>query len=386
MSLKRVKPARDGVFGYKTMSGLRWGVEYRDPATCRPKRRRGFPSKELALKFQEQVERQLLGLDPKKSDVLVEDAVRQFIEDKLRAGRTVRSYYHLVIANKRGTLPGLWTKAFGKRRIADITSEHIDSVLREAARSRRWANATQNRATCQLSALFSYARRRRWVREHPMEHGQVAKLPENNARTRWLRVHELEAILEKSPAWLADTVRFAASTGMRLGEVCGLRRANYQVDQRRRPFLITEKTKNGESLAWPLEGWPREHVEARVKATKFPGERLFSGPKGGNPYKSIHRFFPKAVKAAGLVYGTKHKDGVTFHSLRHTMASLALNHGVPESTVQRMGNWKTRTMVARYAHLADDSLRDAAATVAGVIDLGEKRREIDEDLRTIPVP
>jgi len=384
--LKRAKLARGGVFGYKTREGIRWGVDYRDPATHKPKRRRGFSAKELALRFKDQVERQLLGLDTKKSEVLVEDAVGQFVEDKVKAGRTIRSYYHLVVSSKRGLVPGFWTKAFGKRRLADITSEHIDSVLREAARRRHWANSTQNRAACQLAALFSYARRRRWVREHPMEHGQVAKLPENNARTRWLRVHELEAILEQSPAWLADTVRFAASTGMRLGEVCSLRRANYQEDERGRSFVITEKTKNGESLAWPLEGWPRQHVEARVQAIKFPGDRLFPGPKGGNAYTSIHRFFPEAVRAAGLVYGAKHRDGVTFHSLRHTMASLALNHGVPESTVQRMGNWKTRTMVARYAHLADESLREAAATVAEVIDLGARREKRDQDLRTIPVP
>ena len=49
------------------------------------------------------------------------------------------------------------------------------------------------------------------------------------------------------------------------------------------------------------------------------------------------------------------------------MASLALNHGVPEFTVQRMGNWKTRTMVARYAHLADEELRKAAARVADLV-------------------
>jgi hypothetical protein len=49
------------------------------------------------------------------------------------------------------------------------------------------------------------------------------------------------------------------------------------------------------------------------------------------------------------------------------MASLALNHGVPESTVQRMGNWKSRVMVARYAHLADEELRKAAATVADLV-------------------
>jgi hypothetical protein len=69
------------------------------------------------------------------------------------------------------------------------------------------------------------------------------------------------------------------------------------------------------------------------------------------------------------------------------MASLALNYGVPEATVQRMGNWKTRTMVQRYAHLADERLREAAATVAKVIDLGSAREDReDEDLRTIPGP
>ena len=68
-----------------------------------------------------------------------------------------------------------------------------------------------------------------------------------------------------------------------------------------------------------------------------------------------HKCLPNGLR--GLFRGIAHlhsKDGVTFHSLRHTMASLALNHGVSESTVQRMGNWKTRTMVARGAHLADE--------------------------------
>ena len=68
------------------------------------------------------------------------------------------------------------------------------------------------------------------------------------------------------------------------------------------------------------------------------------------------------------------------------MASLALNNGVPISTVRRMGNWKTEAMVARYAHLADETLRDAAAKVAEVIDLGTSRKKRPQDRRTIPVP
>ncbi len=56
------------------------------------------------------------------------------------------------------------------------------------------------------------------------------------------------------------------------------------------------------------------------------------------------------------------------------MASLAINHGVPESTVQRMGNWKSRVMVQRYAHLADEELRKAAAKLANLVDVDVAKR------------
>jgi len=154
---------------------------------------------------------------------------------------------------------------------------------------------------------------------------------------------------------------------MRLGEVCSLTRASYQVDQLGRAYLVSERTKNGDRLFWPLEGWPKTYVEKRVAVCRFPGDYLFPGIEGGKAYKSVQRWLPEAIRAAGLNYGRKHRDGVTFHTFRHSMASLALNHGVPESTVQRMGNWKTRAMVQRYAHLADEELRSAAAKLADLV-------------------
>lgn len=41
--------------------------------------------------------------------------------------------------------------------------------------------------------------------------------------------------------------------------------------------------------------------------------------------------------------------------------------------MQRMGNWKTRVMVDRYAHLADESLRAGAATVAKLVSSKAKK-------------
>jgi integrase len=58
---------------------------------------------------------------------------------------------------------------------------------------------------------------------------------------------------------------------------------------------------------------------------------------------------------------------MTFHSLRHSMASNAYAAGVPDRLIQAMGNWKDARMLERYRHLADDQLREASGTIAGRI-------------------
>lgn len=73
----------------------------------------------------------------------------------------------------------------------------------------------------------------------------------------------------------------------------------------------------------------------------------------------------RSWKRAGS--STAARKRVTFHTLRHSMASIALNAGVPEGVVQQLGNWKTRTMVARYAHHAAETMRDAAGKVAALV-------------------
>ena len=157
-------------------------------------------------------------------------------------------------------------------------------------------------------------------------------------------------------------------TGMRRSEICNLRKSSFMIDGKDQAYVITEeKTKNKERLIYPLEGWARTYVEGEVKELPFPGSYIFPGPGGKNAHMAIRRHFPKAVKKAKLKYGMKDKDGITFHSLRHSMASIAINEGIPEAVVQQLGNWKTRKMVSRYAHLANKTLRSAAARLADLI-------------------
>ena len=200
--MQRVKrKTRDGVFAYRKGGGLHWGVDYRDPATKKRRRKTGFASKELALRWKDREERRLLGLLKKEEEVeqvLFKDAVDRYLEHRFAAGKSVRSYSHLRVIGVREQRPGFWTKVFGDHPITSLTADMIEEALRKRARRYRWAPATYNRALAQISALFTYARRRKWIKEHPVERGRIPRMPEDNARTRWLRLHEIEAILEKT--------------------------------------------------------------------------------------------------------------------------------------------------------------------------------------------
>ena len=59
-----------------------------------------------------------------------------------------------------------------------------------------------------------------------------------------------------------------------------------------------------------------------------------------------------------------------FHDLRHTFATRLIQAGVDVYTVQKLGRWKTISMVLRYAHHQPESLR------AGAEVLDRLRREM----------
>jgi integrase len=70
-------------------------------------------------------------------------------------------------------------------------------------------------------------------------------------------------------------------------------------------------------------------------------------------YWQLRDGFDEARKKAGL------PKGVTLHTLRHTCASWLINAGVDLYTVGRILGHSSPLTTARYAHLADASLKKA---------------------------
>jgi integrase len=212
----------------------------------------------------------------------------------------------------------------------------------------------------------------------------------NNERERYFYPHELAAMQRTAEAlarlngqprrWLANIILAAPYTGLRRGVFCDLRCRDVHQDEQDELWLRVARDKNGRPVEKRLVGAVQEIVEKRLKEAT-PGAFLFPGPKGGNAYTSIARYLPIVVNKVGqrhpdwgLRWGAK-GGGVTFHSFRHAMASLALNSGVPRDVVKRMGNWKTDRMVNRYAHRSDQHVRDAEERLAEVLHISSQPQQ-----------
>ena len=183
------------------------------------------------------------------------------------------------------------------------------------------------------------------------------------------------------PGGLERIIDFAVNTGLRLGRICEVRRADYRVDDQEQAYIYVAKDKNGDPIWKGLHGAIREMVEQRVSDCRFPGDYLFPGPREGYALGSINKWFPRVVRAAGkrhpelgLEYGCS-KDGVTFHTLRHTFASHALQAGVSEHELLRMGNWRTPAMLKRYAHLSEEGIRESEAKLTAHLHISSQETD-----------
>ena len=95
-----------------------------------------------------------------------------------------------------------------------------------------------------------------------------------------------------------------------------------------------------------------------------PTEPVFT-----DAYRTAARAFGRAVEQARRALSEQGKDatqlhGYTWHANRHTFASRLVMAGVDLLTVQKLGGWRTLSMVQRYAHLAPGHLRAAVERLA----------------------
>lgn len=152
-------------------------------------------------------------------------------------------------------------------------------------------------------------------------------------------------------------------TGMRIGELLGLKMIDLDVHERK--INIYEGEKNCLGRVVYLSDDVLMAIKLWLSKRDPKKEYLFYGLRRGMCYTSARNIFTKYLREAGL-----QNKGYTMHSLRHTFASELLNAGMRLECLQLLMGHREIEMTRRYARLTDKSREEEYFRAMEIIEQG----------------
>ncbi|GAA1110038.1 tyrosine-type recombinase/integrase [Arthrobacter flavus] len=347
---------------YQTKAGKRYRVRYRTPERTQTDKR-GFKTKRDAENFASSVEvSKLRGewVDPTKSRVTVTEWAEQWFAAQVHLKPTTLSGYRLGL--DKHVLP-----RWGSTRITAITHGAIQTWVNEL--SMKLAPSTVRQTHLVLSGVLKFAVLDGRLNKNPSDD---IRLPRIVQKDHGYLDHGQVANLASAVGDYGDVVLFLAYTGLRWGEMAGLKVGRLDM-LRRRVAVVEAVSEPRGTIVW---GTPKNHEGRSVPFPEFLSEILAkrcenkkredlvftsseaSVLRGGNFRR---RHFDAAVRS--LMESDPDFPKISPHDLRHTAASLAVSAGANVKAVQRMLGHKSAAMTLDvYADLFDDDL-DAVAVM-----------------------
>nr|WP_269516746.1 site-specific integrase [Candidatus Paracaedibacter acanthamoebae] len=215
--------------------------------------------------------------------------------------------------------------------------------------------------------MFSLAVLWGWRENNPTK--GIQKYPEER-RDRWLNDEEMDRLwqsLDQYPNHLTAYVfKFLLLTGARKGEVLNATWDQFDLGKGiwTKPSHLT-KQKKKEYL--PLSEKALSVLDEIQKFKAPDSPYLFSGRVAGEPLKEVKTFWKNIIKKAEL-------ENVRIHDLRHTHAAHLVSSGLSLSIVGNLLGHTQAITMQRYAHLADEPLRQAAELFGSKITKTSKKK------------
>lgn len=318
------------------------------------------------------------GLDPERDSrapYTVADAIQDYLADyKRRGGKGLAQTQHAINAHILPTLGPVRMERLSRQRLVAWRNALADAAprLRSAktataprareidtndpdARRRRRASA--NRVLTILRAALNHAHhaglignKEAWGAVKPFREADAPKL-------RFLSDVEATRLVNACPADLRWIVVAALLTGMRYGEIAGMRVGDLNLDA---ATVTVSTSKSGKPRHVVLTDEGRAFFE-QAATGKLAGELVFTR-EGGAAWAKSHQFRPlrEACAAAQIA------PAVSFHILRHTYASRLAMRGTPMPVIAaQLGHEGTRMTERHYAHLTPSYVAETVRSLFG---------------------
>lgn len=262
----------------------------------------------------------------------------------------------------------------GRKKVIEITAQDVERFIRDVTDGKtakdektgprcriivRGGAGAAAKVVRDLSATLSFARRRGMIAQNPCD---AVQKPADNARHRHLSLKEVQRLGDALTALEGEGMnakaiaitRLWALTGCRRDEIAGLKWPEVDFE---RGCLILEDSKTGRSVR-PLG--THALTLLAVQRRGDGAEYVFPAESGEGFYQGTKRLWPRITAKAML-------PGVTPHTLRHTLGSMAVSSGETLVMTGALLGHATARATNIYAHMQMDPSRRVADRVTGTI-------------------
>jgi integrase len=242
----------------------------------------------------------------------------------------------------------------GSRRLCDISTRDVQMYHAQIKASH--SAATANRHLALLSKMFRMGVNWQRIDRNPCS--GITKFREPQQRTDCLSHEDMQKMLQA----MESEKNLQAKTALKLLLLSGTRReealqSRWEHIDLDAALWYLPKTKNGKTRHVLLNPEAVELLRNHPRSDGSPW--VFPGKDPSKPLNNPRKAFSRILAAANLPH-------MKIHGLRHAFASLAVSAGASLYQVQHLLGHASPTTTQRYAHLANDVLRQASASVSSI--------------------
>lgn len=292
-----------------------------------------------------------LGENPfKKNNIPTFDEIaNKYFEHLILNGRSIEN------TNYSKRRYEMYIKPFlSKKLISNISVDILNKIKKNKIKS--LAPRTVNELLSLISIIINFANRFHNLKvDNPVQQRRITKLKEDGGRERFLSKEEIDILLDAVSNYtqVNKAVRFAISTGARLGTILSIKVKD--IDTNNRTVNLIDHKNNSTFISYLHEKF-------------FPN---FDFLNGLNQHDYIFTYKGKKIEGASVQLQFRtiannlfnegldkndRKNRVVFHTLRHTYCSQLCMAGVPIYTVQKLVNHKSIVSTIRYSKLTHKSM------------------------------
>jgi integrase len=276
-------------------------------------------------------------------------------------------------ASMRSHVKKYLVPVFGDLALRDLQPENVQRFIAGMQTSPK----TVRNIFVTLQLMWNSARAWRYVSHNALD-GVVLPKP-RRARRFFFTREEIQRVLAEAPEPYRTFYWLAAETGMRAGELCGLRvddiefnRGIVNVRQSVWHGKLQDPKSENARRTFAISSQLREHLRVFLQGWRPNQERLVFATRNGNPWDAslvVKRKLRPLLRKLEI-------QECGLHAFRHTNASLMDEMQVPMKVrQQRLGHSDPRLTMNTYTHMASADDERIAEQLGRILDVVGQKQE-----------